>query len=83
LAIHTSKKFLINYSQVLQMPGLNLNATPSEDDDINMEPEFCTQSAPEEMVEEYRDPMVEDQEAFGGSDEQNGRGPQHHGTTHY
>jgi hypothetical protein len=35
------------------MPSLDLNATPSEDDDINMEPEFCTQSAPEEMVEEY------------------------------
>jgi uncharacterized protein YigE (DUF2233 family) len=47
-----------------------------------MEPEFCTQSAPEEMVEEYWDPMVEDQEAFGDSDEPSGIGPQHHGTTH-
>lgn len=65
------------------MSGLDMNASPTEDDDINMEPQFCTQAALEEIVEESPDPMVEEQEAFGGrSDEYSGRDRQQQGEAH-
>jgi hypothetical protein len=47
---------------MLQMSGLDLNAYPTKDVNVNdMELEFCTQVVPAKMVRESLDPMVHDQ----------------------
>jgi hypothetical protein len=61
---------------MMQMSGLDLNASPGEDDLFyDTEPQFCTQAAPPEMVGESPDPIGQYQEeAVGVSDVRNGRG---------
>ncbi|XP_051229777.1 protein FAR1-RELATED SEQUENCE 5-like [Lolium perenne] len=57
------------------MSGFDLNASPTEVDDIDMDPPFCTQAPPAEMVEESPDPIGSDHEVGGGSNDHSGRGP--------
>jgi hypothetical protein len=64
------------------MSGFDLNACPTEDDDIAMNPPFCTQAPPSKMVEESTDPMVSDHELGGGSNDHSGRGPHNNLASH-
>jgi hypothetical protein len=48
------------------MSGIDLNASPTDDELFcDTEPQFCTQAAPG-MVEESPDPMQQDNVADGG-----------------
>jgi hypothetical protein len=57
-----TKSFLV----LVQMSGIDLNASPTDDELFyDTEPQFCTQAAPE-YVEESPDPMQQDNVADGG-----------------
>ncbi|XP_071680132.1 protein FAR1-RELATED SEQUENCE 5-like [Lolium perenne] len=64
------------------MSGIDLNASPTEDDDIDMDPPFCTQAPPPEMVEESLDPIGSEQEVGGGSNDHSNRGPHNNSASH-
>jgi hypothetical protein len=64
------------------MSGIDLNASPTEDDDIDMDPPFCTQAPPPEMVEESPDPIGSEQEVGGGSNDHSNRGPHNNSASH-
>jgi hypothetical protein len=61
---------------MLEMSGLDLNASPAEDDLLyDTEPQFCNQAASPEMVGESPDPIGQFQEeVVDDSDVRNGRG---------
>ncbi|XP_051219803.1 protein FAR1-RELATED SEQUENCE 5-like [Lolium perenne] len=63
------------------MSGLDLNATPTEDVEMDdVEPLFCTQVVPEPVVGESQDPDLDVHEAVvGNSDRYSGRGHEHNG----
>jgi hypothetical protein len=63
------------------MSGLDLNATPTEDVEMDdVEPLFCTQAVPEPVVGESQDPDSDVHEAVvANSDRYSGRGHEHNG----
>ncbi|KAK1603839.1 hypothetical protein QYE76_027512 [Lolium multiflorum] len=67
--------------KIQKMSGLNLNATPTEDVEMDdAEKLFCTQVVPEPVVGESQDPDCDVHEAVvANSDRYSGRGHEHNG----